>query len=156
MKIVDVNKTERDCVSAYPDKDYPGYMRVEFKTEVRSHHIWYPIAEFIKNNPSLEKLTKNAPAVTAETVGVVTSSTENSLTDSKQKWTKNAYLDFPVWISRGSGEGQIRTVISNTGNTIKIDKVWDTLPNKSSQYVLSYNIHDPQPLGNNLPEKDNL
>ncbi len=154
MKIIDINGNERDCARAYPDKEYPGYMRVEFETEVRSHHVWYPIDEFIKNNPNLVNLTKSAPEVIEEIVGNVTSSKLKSLTDKKQKWEVDAYKGFPLWISRGTGEGQIRTVTSNTKNTLEVDKDWITLPNNTSQYVLSHNIHDPQPLGNALPGKE--
>ena len=155
MRIIDLNGTERDCVSAYPDKEWPGYMRVEFKTEVRSHHVWYPIDEFVKNNPNLAGLTKNAPPTVKETVGVVSASTKNTLTDKKQQWKEDIYKDFPVWISRGLGEGQIRTVISNTKSSVTVDKKWDVNPDKTSQYVLSHNIHNPQVFGNTLPGKNN-
>lgn len=151
MKIIDINGNLRDCEKAFPDPAYPGYMRVEFKTAVRSHHVWYPIDEFIKNNPELESLTKSAPALMEDIVGVVSSSTETGLTDKKQKWKKNAYVNFPLWISRGTGEGQIRTVTANTHNTVVIDTKWEIKPDKTSQYVLSHNIHDPQPLQNTLP-----
>lgn len=151
MKIIDINGNTRDCEKAFPDPTYPGYMRVEFKTVVRSHHVWYPISEFIKNNPELENLTKSAPAVMDDVVGVVSSSTETGLTDKKQKWKENAYVGFPLWVSRGTGEGQIRTVTANTHNALTIDKKWEVKPDKTSQYVLSYNIHDPQPLENALP-----
>ncbi len=154
MKIVDLNGNERDCVKAYLDKDYLGYMRVEFKTAVRSHHEWYPIDEFIKNNPKLKQLAGGAPRTTEETLGIVTASTPTKLTDTKQKWEVNSYIGFPVWISRGLGEGQVRIVVSNTKNTIEVDKKWNILPNKTSQYVLSYNIHNPKPIGNILQGKD--
>src|SRR3990167_5931408 len=103
MKIIDINGNKRDCTKAYPDPDYPGYMRVEFETEVRRHHVWYPIEDFVKNNPQLESLTKNAPTVSEDIVGVVSSSSADSLTDKKQVWKENAYTGFPVWISRGAG-----------------------------------------------------
>lgn len=151
MTIIDVNGNERTCVKAFPDKNYPGYMRIEFKGAIRSHHEWYPIDEFSKNNPKLAYLTNSAPVVTEEVVGVVSSSTPTSITDKKRSWKENAYKGFPIWISRGLGEGQIRTVISNSHNTIHIDETWETKPNKTSQYVLSHNIHDPQPLENALP-----
>jgi len=151
MKIIDVNGNERECAEVYPDKDYPGYMRVEFKSAVRSHHEWYPIKDFTKNNPDLVYLTKDSPILVADTLGIVSSSTYTTIKDTKQKWDDNCYADFPIWISRGKGEGQIRNVESNTRNSIKIDKPWDIMPDKSSQYVISHNIHDPQPFGNTLP-----
>lgn len=151
MTIIDVNGKERNCTGVSPDKNYPGYMLVTFKGAARSHTEWYPIDEFITNNPTLAQLAKSAPHVTEEIVGVVSSSTITSLTDKKQNWKKDAYKGFPLWISRGMGEGQIRTVASNTHNTIHLDAAWEVKPNKTSQYVLSHNIHDPQPLENVLP-----
>lgn len=153
MKITDINGTIRDCEKIFPDPAYPGYMRVEFKTEVRSHHVWYPIEDFVKNNPTLSNLTRNIPVQPKDIIGVVTKSTKDSLTDKKQKWTTNAYAGFPLWISRGTGEGQIRAVVKNDHSTLTIDKAWEIAPDKTSQYVLSHNIHDPQPMGNTLPGK---
>jgi len=149
MTIVDINGNKKECVAAYPDPDFPGYMKLEYNTN-RKYQNWYPILEFIKNNPTLEHLTKNAPVQAEEIVGIVSSSTDITLTDKKQKWEDNTYKDFPLWISRGKGEGQIRTVIANTATSLIIDKKWDEIPNKTSQYVLSWNVHDPQPLGNIL------
>lgn len=154
MQIIDVNGNQRECVEAYPDKDYPGYMRIEFKNAVRSHHEWYPIEDFIKNNPNLSHLASHAPQVTEEVVGVVTGATDKELTDGKQKWNMDVYKGFPVWISRGFGEGQVRTVISNNQNTLIINSPWKQIPNKTSQYVISHNIHEPQVLGNTLPQSN--
>lgn len=152
MKIIDLNGNERDCVKAYPDKEYPGYMRVEFKNKTRSHHEWYSMDEFVKNNPGLKHLCLSAPKTAEETLGIVTNSKPIELTDKKQNWAIDSYVGFPVWISRGRGEGQLRTIIANTQDTVKIDKKWTILPNTTSQYVISRNIHDPNVLGNMLPQ----
>ena len=43
MKIIDVNGNERECVSATPDKGFPGYMKLEFKSKIRKgyqHSEW--------------------------------------------------------------------------------------------------------------------
>ncbi len=155
MKIVDINGKQRECVKAFVDKKWPGFMRVEYQTAVRQHHEWYEIDKFIKNNPDLAHLAKDAPEVTQETLGVVTSSNKKSLKDSKQNWSENAYAGMPVWISRGLGEGQVRNILSNTKNTLALDKAWEILPNKTSQYVISYNIPDhAQAWGNTLPGID--
>jgi len=153
MKIIDINGEERECIRVSPDSKFAGYMKVEFKSKNRvgyTHSEWYPMADFIKNNPSLKDLVSQAPKVVNDDLGVVTNAKNNSLTDKSKKWKNDEYVGFPVWISRGKGEGQTRTVIANTKNTLTISKQWKETPNNTSQYVLSHNIHDPQVKGNNL------
>ena len=90
-----------------------------------------------------------------DVTGVASRSTDTTLTDGKQKWEKNIYAGFPLWISRGKGEGQVRTILSNTKNTIVIDKRWEVKPNRFSQYVISRNIkEDVKPAGNILTEEE--
>lgn len=154
MKIVDINGEERECVSVSPDPKFAGYMKVEFVSKNRvgyTHSEWYPVADFIKNNPTLKDLTSKAKKVINDDLGVVTSAKKNSLTDKSKKWKDNDYVGFPLWISRGKGEGQTRTVVNNTKNTLTIDKPWKEVPDGTSQYVLSHNVHDPQVRGNTLP-----
>ena len=147
MKIIDINGSEREVQAVAPDPHYPGFMKIEF----RRHHEWYSIPEFLEFNPTLKALTENAPATPDEVVGVVSSSGPNYLTDSKQAWKPNTYLGMFVWISRGKGEGQKRTVVKNTKNRLYLDKPWDTQPNPTSQYVVSYNIQAVKAMGNVLP-----
>lgn len=154
MKIIDINGEERDCVSVSPDPKFAGYMKVEFASKNRigyTHSEWYPVTDFIKNNPSLKHLTTSAPKVINDDLGVVTSAKKDSLIDKSKKWNIDDYVGFPLWISRGKGEGQTRSVVSNTKNTLVVDKSWNEIPNNSSQYVLSHNVHDPQVKGNTLP-----
>ena len=154
MKIIDINGEERDCVSVSPDPKFAGYMKVEFASKNRvgyTHSEWYPVSDFIKNNPTLKNLTTKAKKVINDDLGVVTSAKKDSLTDKSKKWNKDEYTGFPLWISRGKGEGQTRTVVNNTKNTLIINKPWKEVPNSTSQYVLSHNVHNPQVRGNTLP-----
>lgn len=150
MKIIDINNQPRTCKKAYPDTEFPGYMRVQFKR----HHEWYTVDEFIKFNPKLKHLTKSAITPAKDIAGIVSSSGKDFLKDTKYQWSDNVYLGFFVWISRGKGEGQKRLVVKNNYNTIFIDKPWKTKPNTSSQYVLSRNIHKVKAMGNTLPEQE--
>lgn len=150
MQIIDINGMKREAKSVTPDPSYPGFMKVEF----RRHHEWYSIAEFLQFNPTLSHLTAAAKPQSPDVVSAVTSSTKTTLTDSSQNWNENIYTGFFVWISRGKGEGQKRTVLSNTKNKLTIDTLWDILPNKTSQYVISYNIHEVKAFGNSLPGED--
>ncbi len=157
MKIFDINGNPRECVRVYLDDKWPGFVSVDFESKLRTgykHTEWYLIEDFKKINPDLEYLVKDVTRPASEVVGVVSASDDTSLMDKTQKWQKNVYAGFPVWISRGQGEGQIRTVLSNTQNTVIVDKKWDRKPNKFSQYVLSRNIHDEmKPAGNILPQE---
>lgn len=157
MKIIDINGIKRECVSVVPDKAFPGFMKVEYKSKIRkdyTHSEWYPIADFVKNNPRLAHLAKGAPKPPKEDLGIVSKATTNSLYDKTKKWRKNIFAGYPLWISRGKGEGQTRTILSNDARRLTIDKNWDVIPDRSSQYVISFNIHDPQVLGNILPGMD--
>lgn len=154
MVITDINGKKRECVKAYQDKDYPGFIKVEYKNERRSYNEWYPVNEFLAKNPDFNNPTKEIKHEAPEITGVVTSATDIALTDKTQNWAKNTYAGFPVWISRGKGEGQVRNVLSNTKDTLVIDKQWDTKLNKFSQYVLSRNIHeDMKATGNISPQE---
>ena len=157
MKIININGEERECVNIYPDPKFAGYMKVEFASKLRkgyTHSEWYSILDFLRFNPKLKDLTTNAPQLADDDTGRVSSAKPNTLTDSVKSWKVDSYLGFPIWISRGKGEGQTRTVIKNTKNTLTIDKDWGVIPNASSQYVLSHNVHDPQIRGNTLMETE--
>lgn len=154
MIIIDINGKQRKCVKAYPDQDYPGYIKVEFKNERRSYNEWYPVEEFLAKNPKFSDPTKEIKHEAPEIAGVVTSATSISLTDKTQNWAKNSYTGFPVWIPRGKGEGQVRNVVSNTKDTLVIDKEWEVKPNKYTQYVLSHNIHEQMPVTGNISPQE--
>ena len=155
MVIFDINGNQRNCAKAYPDPNYPGYVKVEFVTPRRSYNEWYPIDEFNIRNPNLSSLTTSVVHVAPDLSGVVSTSTTTTITDKTQKWQTNSYAGFPVWISRGKGEGQVRTVLSNTKNTIIVDHDWEIRPNRFSQYVLSHNIHgEKKAVGNILTQEE--
>ncbi|KKQ25052.1 MAG: hypothetical protein US40_C0004G0090 [Candidatus Roizmanbacteria bacterium GW2011_GWC2_37_13] len=153
MIIIDINGNKRDCVSIIPDNSWPGYLKIKYFSKFRktSHEEWYLIKDFIKNNPKLAHLTKGGSDPWKEDLGVVSLSSNQTLTDKSKKWKSNEFAGYPLWISRGKGEGQTRGIIMNTNDTLIIDKPWKIIPDKSSQYVISHNVHDPQILGNTLP-----
>jgi hypothetical protein len=154
MKIVDINGITRECKEVKQDPNYPGFISIVYPSkrvagETRTE--WYPIAEFMAKNPDLKELKNMAPPPPPDTLGVVTKSGKDHLKDATQKWKPDIYVGFTVWISRGIGEGQTRIVVKNTKNVIYVDKPWDEIPDKTSQFVISLNIHDPAALGNSLP-----
>lgn len=73
-------------------------------------------------------------------VGAVTSATAMTITDASKNWglIKTASLSSAdhVAIIDGRGTGQWRRLIGNTENTLKIEKPWDVIPDKSSHYAV--------------------
>lgn len=155
MIIVDINGAERECLSVRPDKDWPGFLKVQFKNKRRSYSQWYSVSDFKINNPQLVHLAEGAAEPPPEVVGTVSKATPLSLTCKKQKWKINLYAGMPVWVARGKGEGQVRTVLFNTKDTLTVDRKWEIAPDETSQFLISYNVHNPQISGNTLPEIDN-
>ncbi len=159
MLIIDINGNKRECAKIQPDPLWPGYLNVSYYSRddgSKTRDEWYPKADFIKNNPTLKKYTDGANDLWKEDLGTVTSASQLTLADKTKKWRTNEYAGYPIWISRGDGEGQTRTILKNTDDTLIIDKEWDTLPTKLSQYVISHNVHDPQVMGNTLPAEHKI
>jgi len=73
---------------------------------------------------------------TPETSGTATSGSTTTLTDTGKSWTADAYAFKVVKITGGTGSGQIRTIRSNTTNTltIELDDPFDTAPASGSTY----------------------
>jgi len=140
MKIIDINGKERDCIKAFPDPSYPGFIRVEYENPKRKYHLWYPIEDFIRNNPRLLDVVKGTVKLPDEMTSVPTSATKSTLTDSTQNWEEGSYTGLHVWIGRGKGEGQAREIIANTSDTLILKDHWDDLPDTTSQYVISEHI----------------
>lgn len=155
MLIIDINDHERECEEIKVDPQWPGFIAVKYisKNQNRGEHLeWYPIKEFLEKNQELAKILDNIPIPPKDDLGVVTHSGEFYLEDTSKNWVNNSYASFYVWISRGTGEGQVRLIKSNTKDNLTIDRPWEILPDEKSQYVISYNIHDVKILGNTLPQ----
>ncbi len=155
MQIVDINGNLRECLDLKTEDSYPGFIKVTYQSKIRKnfqYDEWYPIDLFLKNNPQYKNLYGKKTSLPEEDLGRVSQASSLTLTDKTKKWFSNQFVNYPLWISRGKGEGQIRKIVSNSSDTLIIDKPWDITPNKTSQYVISFNVHNPPPLGNTLPE----
>jgi hypothetical protein len=154
MLIKDINGEERNCLSLSQDESYSGFVKVEYNSRrqpSQNFFEWYPLETFLINNPTLAgKFNKTPQNETSEDLGVVSEATQNTLTDRTKLWKKNSLQNIKVWISRGKGEGQVRVIAFNTRQSLTVDQPWDIIPDKTSQYVISQNIHNPQVLGNTL------
>lgn len=154
MKIIDINGSSRECEELSIDPNFPGYVKAGFESKNRKgqvHSEWYPINEFLLKNPDKKELIKNSKTIPEEDLGIVSLASSITVHDKTKNWETNIFAGRQLWISRGVGEGQIRSVVSNTSDTLVLDKEWEIKPDKTSQYVISDNVHDPQVMGNTLP-----
>ena len=81
--------------------------------------------------------------------GTATAGAASTLTDTAKAWTVNQWANSQVRIAAGTGEGQIRTVASNTATVLTVSAAWGTSPDATSVYVLSGNDDHIYLAGNN-------
>ena len=158
MKIIDINNNERECDRVFLDPSWPGYVTVIIPSRVdpeKKRTEWIPMLNFKNNNPDYENKIENFKGTVPlppQISGVVSSSKPDSISDSTQKWATNIYAGFYCWISRGSGEGQVRVILNNTKTKLVVDKNWDKKPDKTSQYTIVYSKPSVSVMNNTLPE----
>ncbi|MCD0490332.1 hypothetical protein LPB86_18995 [Pedobacter sp. MC2016-14] len=73
-------------------------------------------------------------------VGKVSSATATSITDTSKHWARIRMESLGsadhIAIIEGKGTGQWRRLLSNTANTVKIEKAWDVVPDQTSHYSI--------------------
>lgn len=85
--------------------------------------------------------------------GTATSAGADTLVDSTKSWTANEYQDDYVWVYSGTGEGQMRQIVSHTTDTLTVDRAWTTALDNTSKYRV---IHSGQEAYNDeLRDGDN-
>lgn len=84
------------------------------------------------------RLTKNIYYKTNLNKQVSTSSTNNTLVLTGAGWTVNDWANQYVYIQSGTGIGQYRQIISNTADTLTVDRDWTVNPPASSQFKIFY------------------
>lgn len=72
----------------------------------------------------------------AEITSTPTSSTNNTLTDTTQSWTVNAYAGLYAYAVSSNGDIQRRLISSNTSDTITVSSNWSTNPTTSYTYYI--------------------
>jgi hypothetical protein len=119
---------------------------------------------FTENNDG-ETILTQGDGTPGKVVSTVTGSTATTLTDSTQSWAANFFTDhsygtalsnlpnqgYYLAIVSGQGAGQIREIVSNTGNTLTLDHPWTEQPGVGSYYTINYlEDHDVLVKNNNL------
>ncbi len=93
-----------------------------------------------------DRLTaEGSPAATAvtgmATAGAAATVTQSAtLTNNSANYAVNGWKGRLIWISGGTGIGQVRIVESNTDKVIKVTRDWNVVPDTTSQYQLIENI----------------
>ncbi|RLF25311.1 MAG: hypothetical protein DRN01_06540, partial [Thermoplasmata archaeon] len=72
----------------------------------------------------------------ATEIGIATSSTATTLVDTSKDWENDVWLGDIVIIIAGTGKGQVRTISSNTSDTLTVSSAWTTNPDTTSEYII--------------------
>ena len=59
-----------------------------------------------------------------------------TLIDTGAGWTASAFVNGAVQITAGTGQGQVRTIKTNTSTTLTLNEPWATTPDATSQYAI--------------------
>ena len=70
-------------------------------------------------------------------LSTVTGSSSTTLSDTTQNWPTNFHQGDSVAIVNGPEMGQLRSIVSNTSNTLTVSPAWDELPTTSSKYSIN-------------------
>lgn len=62
-----------------------------------------------------------------------------TLNDTTKTWTVNAFANYAVKITSGTGSGQVRKIKSNSATALTIDNCWATIPDATSTYAIAKN-----------------
>lgn len=78
-----------------------------------------------------------------EDYGTATAGASSTLTDTGKSWQTNEFAGQSLWIYGGTGNGQIRKILSNTATVLTVSAAWDTNPSTDSTYRIIYTASDP-------------
>lgn len=81
--------------------------------------------------------------------GTATGGTSTTLVNTPKTWATNQWNNFQVHIVSGTGAGQVRTIASNTANTLTVSAAWAVTPDGTSVYHIEGNDDFIYLMGNN-------
>jgi dienelactone hydrolase len=117
------------------------------------------VGKDIENRNQGETILSQGGNPDQQATGIVTSATATSVTDAQQKWglikTPSLGSADAIAIIDGKGTGQWRRLVSNTANTVKIDRPWDVIPDQTSHYsIMRWSAEDWLVKGNVLEDNN--
>lgn len=126
-----------------PYRPYIGfnhhYTRIGFHgdimggTAVADDELWYTIDQG-------DTTAQTLPAMTSYDTGIATSGGGSTLTNTGKAYTVNAYTNYQVRITAGTGVGQKRRIASNTATVLTVANSWTTNPDNTSVYAIESRI----------------
>jgi hypothetical protein len=84
----------------------------------------------------------------AYATGTATSATSTTLVQTGKTWATGQWINSQVRITGGTGQGQIRTITANTGDTLTV-ATWTITPDATSTYAIEASDNFIYLLGNN-------
>lgn len=80
--------------------------------------------------------------------GAASSGASTTLTDSTKTLVTDAWKNYQIRITGGTGKGQIRAISSNTATAYTVSSAWTVIPDATSQYIIEGNDDYMYLLGN--------
>ncbi len=111
---------------------YTGADRIRIRKSTDSGNTW--------SNYALPTIKSNSTFILMEDpdiIKIATGGTTNTITDTTKGWTTDEWANFYVAITNGTGAGQSKRILSNTGTTLTTDGNWTTTPDGTSQYKIN-------------------
>jgi hypothetical protein len=70
----------------------------------------------------------------------VSSATASTLQAVGTPFGSTNFTGYTVKITAGTGQGQARTILSNTNNTLNLTQVWQTIPDNTSRFEVGTGV----------------
>lgn len=128
-----------------------GTVAVGFSVYDRATNAW--TTKSVTNLPTAwgttgQLVSTESLAGTFETGTSTGSNTTTTLNNTGKSWLVNAYTNYQVRITGGTGIGQIRTIASNTATALTVSVAWTVTPDATSVYAVEGNDDFLYLLGN--------
>ena len=119
-----------------------GTAAVGFSVYDRATNAW--TTKSVTNLPTAwgttgQLVSTESLAGTFETGTSTGSNTTTTLNNTGKSWPVNAYTNYQVRITGGTGIGQIRTIASNTATALTVSVAWTVTPDATSVYAVEGN-----------------
>ena len=119
-----------------------GTAAVGFSVYDRATNAW--TAKSVTNLPIAwgttgQLVSTESLAGTFETGTSTGTNTTTTLNNTGKSWLVNAYTNYQVRITGGTGIGQIRTIASNTATALTVSVAWTVTPDATSVYAVEGN-----------------
>lgn len=83
-------------------------------------------AHILRAENVLCRITKNIYWRIVLDAQIATAGGASTITKASAGWTVNVYAGLYVWLYSGTGSVQIREIVSNTSDTLNLDRAWTT------------------------------